>query len=126
MISSRRTILAGASAFTIIRPALVRGAGKDRLKAGLVGCGSRGTQELTNLLEANKNVDRVAMVDMFEDRLEKLRQGPRDRGVYGIPSSSEGQSRVSIHWVPRLQEGAGQRYRHRHVVFAAGLPPRAF
>ncbi len=30
-----------AGAFTIVRPELVRGAGKEMLKTGLVGCGGR-------------------------------------------------------------------------------------
>lgn len=34
-----------ASAFTILRPELVRGAGKEKLKAGLIGCGGRGDRK---------------------------------------------------------------------------------
>ncbi|HET8546412.1 MAG TPA: Gfo/Idh/MocA family oxidoreductase [Bryobacteraceae bacterium] len=60
---------AAATAFTIIRPELVRGQGKARLKAGLVGCGGRGTQAIQNLLEGTENVDVVAMGDLFEDKL---------------------------------------------------------
>ena len=60
---------AAATTFTIIRPELVRGQGKARLKAGLVGCGGRGTQAIQNLLEGTENVDVVAMGDVFEDRL---------------------------------------------------------
>ena len=48
---SRRSFLtkssaatAGAAAFTIIRPELVRGWAAERLKVGLIGCGGRGTQ----------------------------------------------------------------------------------
>jgi len=70
---SRRSFLragaAGASAFTIIRPELVRGAGAERLRAGLVGCGGRGTQAAVNLLSGDPNVELVAVSDVFEDRL---------------------------------------------------------
>src|SRR5215471_14826403 len=63
---SRRTFLAATSGL-----ALARGASsKDRLKAGLVGCGGRGTQAVVNLLTGNENVDLVAMADVFEDHLE--------------------------------------------------------
>src|SRR5437667_8522503 len=63
---SRRTFLAATSAM-----ALARGASsKDRLKAGLVGCGGRGTQAVVNLLTGNQNVELVAMADVFEDKLE--------------------------------------------------------
>ncbi|MBI3666772.1 MAG: Gfo/Idh/MocA family oxidoreductase [Acidobacteria bacterium] len=71
---SRRTFLKksslGAGAFTILQPQLVRGAGQERLKAGLVGCGGRGTQAVVDLLTGNENVELVAMADVFEDKLE--------------------------------------------------------
>src|SRR5690349_13630490 len=63
---SRRTFLAATSAL-----ALARGAtSKDPLKAGLVGCGGRGTQAIVNLLTGNDNVEIVALADVFEDKLE--------------------------------------------------------
>jgi len=75
---SRRSFLskslaagAAASAFTIIKPELVRGAGKERLRAGLVGCGGRGTGAAADLLSADPNVELVAMGDVFEDKLQK-------------------------------------------------------
>ena len=71
---SRRNFLAtsigGATAVQIIRPELVRGAGNEKLKAGLVGCGGRGTQAMENILTGCDNVEIVAMADVFEDRLE--------------------------------------------------------
>src|SRR5260370_27617063 len=79
---SRRSLMqmsgAGATAFTIIKPELVRGAGNERLKAGLVGCGGRGTQAATQLLTGSENVELVAMGDIFEDRLEKSLATIRD------------------------------------------------
>jgi len=73
---SRRSFLktttlagAGASAFTIVRPELVRGAGDEKLKAGLIGCGGRGTEAVRNLLTGCPNVEVIAMGDLFEDRL---------------------------------------------------------
>jgi len=74
---SRRSFLAkstagaAATAFTIIRPELVRGAGDEKLKAGLIGCGGRGTEAAQQFLHGNENVELVAMGDIFEDRLEK-------------------------------------------------------
>ena len=64
-------VTAGASTFIIIKPELVRGAGSERLKVGLVGCGGRGTQAAQQLLHGNENVELVAMGDIFEDRLER-------------------------------------------------------
>src|SRR6185295_18422784 len=71
---SRRSFLASsigaATAFQIIRPELVRGQGKEKLKAGLIGCGGRGTQAMENILTGCDNVEIVALADIFEDRME--------------------------------------------------------
>ncbi len=71
---SRRGFLAksvgGAAAFQIIRPELVRGFADEKLKAGLVGCGGRGTQAMENMLTGVPNVEIVALADIFEDRME--------------------------------------------------------
>src|SRR5881275_41913 len=71
---SRRSLLAktlgGAAALQIIRPELVRGFADEKLKAGLIGCGGRGTQAVQNILTACPNVEITAMADVFEDRLE--------------------------------------------------------
>jgi predicted dehydrogenase len=70
---SRRSLLSstmGAAAFTIVKPQLVRGAGNEKLKYGLIGCGGRGTQAIQNLLTGCENVEIVAMADVFEDKLE--------------------------------------------------------
>jgi len=71
---SRRSFLtsaaAGTAAFQIVKPELVRGAGNEKLKAGLVGCGGRGTQAIQNILTGTDNVEIVALGDVFEDRLE--------------------------------------------------------
>jgi predicted dehydrogenase len=73
---SRRSFLvasatAGATAFTIIRPELVRGAGQEKLKAGLIGVGGRGRAAVVDLLTADPNTEVVAMGDIFEDHLER-------------------------------------------------------
>lgn len=80
---SRRSFLSKSAAtpavFTIVKPSLVRGVGKGKIRAGLVGCGGRGTQAVADLLSANENVELVAMADVFEDKLEaslrSLREG---------------------------------------------------
>src|SRR3954447_20196210 len=70
---SRRSFLtssvAGATAFQIMKPELVRGAGNEKLRAGLVGCGGRGTQAIQNVLTGADNIEIVALGDVFEDRL---------------------------------------------------------
>jgi predicted dehydrogenase len=77
----------GAAAFTLIKPELVRGAGKDKLKAGLIGCGGRGTQAAIDTLTANPNVELTAMGDVFEDHLEgslrRLKEDPKNAALAG-------------------------------------------
>jgi predicted dehydrogenase len=72
---SRRSFLTtaavGTAAFQIVKPELVRGAGNEKLKAGLIGCGGRGTQAVENVLTGCDNVEIVSMADVFEDKLEK-------------------------------------------------------
>ncbi|HTT65979.1 MAG TPA: Gfo/Idh/MocA family oxidoreductase [Bryobacteraceae bacterium] len=88
---SRRSFLktstaagAAATVFTIIRPELVRGAGNEKLKAGLVGCGGRGTEAAQQFLHGNENVELVAMGDIFEDHLEKSLGEIRDSKYPGV------------------------------------------
>ena len=44
------------------------------LKAGLVGCGGRGTGAAQNYLKAGPNLSIVALADVFEDQLQKARK----------------------------------------------------
>jgi predicted dehydrogenase len=70
---SRRSLFqssAGAAAFQIVRPELVRGWAGEKLKAGLIGCGGRGRQAVVDLMNGSENVELVAMADAFEDKLE--------------------------------------------------------
>jgi predicted dehydrogenase len=94
---SRRAML-GAGAFSIVRPALIRGAGKEKLRAGIVGCGGRGTQAVVDLLTGNENVELVAMADVFEDKLEGSLKRLRDPKFLsqhqGITVEREGQPKV--------------------------------
>jgi len=75
---SRRTLLgAAASTWILSQPPGARAEG-GRLKAGLVGCGGRGTQAVVDLLTGNEDVELVSMADVFEDHLEHSLAGLRD------------------------------------------------
>jgi predicted dehydrogenase len=43
------------------------------LRAGLIGCGGRGTGAALNFLDAGPNLEIVALGDVFQDRLDKCR-----------------------------------------------------
>jgi len=83
---TRRSIVGPAAAFPaafmIATPQQVRGVGKEKLKAGLVGCGGRGTGAVNDLLSGNENVELVAMGDIFEDKLEGSLARLRDAKRY--------------------------------------------
>jgi predicted dehydrogenase len=72
--SSRRDFLAatavGGSLAALGLAPNVHAAGGDLLRVGLIGCGSRGTGAASQALNADKNVNLVALADAFEDRLE--------------------------------------------------------
>src|SRR5260370_38231846 len=44
---------AAAATFTIVKPELVRGAGNEKLKAGIIGCGGRGTEAPQRVLHGD-------------------------------------------------------------------------
>src|SRR5713101_9032116 len=88
---SRRSFLrkstgaaAGASAFTIVKPELVRGAGNEKLKAGLIGCGGRCTEVAQQLLHGSESVGLVALGDIFEDHLEESLDQIRNSKYTGV------------------------------------------
>ncbi|MBM3757637.1 MAG: Gfo/Idh/MocA family oxidoreductase [Acidobacteria bacterium] len=86
---SRRSIFgrgaAAATAFQIIKPELVRGQGKEKLRAGLVGFGGRGRQAIVDHLRGTENTEVVAAADIFEDKLEGnlrwLREEDRNKDI---------------------------------------------
>jgi myo-inositol 2-dehydrogenase/D-chiro-inositol 1-dehydrogenase len=64
---------AAATSFMFIPPALVRGtAANSALRVGLLGCGGRGTEDATNLVDTG-GARVVALADMFQDQLDAAR-----------------------------------------------------
>jgi myo-inositol 2-dehydrogenase/D-chiro-inositol 1-dehydrogenase len=63
-------------------PLLERAPDGPTLRAGLIGCGGRGTGAATNYLSAGPNLEVVALADCFRDRLDSCRQKLREeKGV---------------------------------------------
>ena len=85
LFSAGTKTAAAATAFQIIKPELVRGAGKEKLKAGLIGFGGRGRQAVNDLLSGTENVEVVAIADIFEDHVEAnmrwINEDPRNAKV---------------------------------------------
>ena len=55
------------------------------LKAGLIGCGGRGTGAAINYLDAGPNLQIVALGDVFQDRLDKCRAELKNQKNVEIP-----------------------------------------
>ena len=85
LFSASTKTAAAATAFQIIKPELVRGAGKEKLKAGLIGFGGRGRQAVNDLLSGTENVEVVAVADIFEDHVEAnmrwINEDPRNAKI---------------------------------------------
>src|SRR3977135_3006979 len=72
----RRKFLGAAAAtagILFVKPGLVRGtAANSAIRVGLLGCGGRGTEDATNLIDTG-GARVVALADLFQDQLDKGR-----------------------------------------------------
>ncbi|MFC2077146.1 Gfo/Idh/MocA family protein, partial [candidate division KSB1 bacterium] len=57
------------------------------LKAGLVGCGGRGTGAAWDFLRAGPNLQIVALADTFKDRVDSCREQIKKRSGQEVPAS---------------------------------------
>jgi predicted dehydrogenase len=55
--------------------------GGKKLRAGLVGCGNRGTGAALNFVAAGDNLEIVALADIFEDKLNDCKAKLSEKGV---------------------------------------------
>ena len=67
-------VAAGTAGAMLIKPSLVRGtAANSAVRVGLLGCGGRGTEDATNLVDTG-GARVVALGDMFQDQLDVARK----------------------------------------------------
>lgn len=106
MASDRRKFIKGAATIAAAGAlgvgALLKSCGRERkqgvipgfidqapegkaLKAGLIGCGHRGTGAAMNFLDAGNNLHITALGDVFHDRLENCRQQLKQHRNAEIP-----------------------------------------
>lgn len=69
----------------VLPPLLTEAPDGKVLKAGLIGCGGRGTGAALNFLNAGPNLEIVALGDVFQDRLEKCRAELKTQKNVEIP-----------------------------------------
>src|ERR1700687_5430978 len=67
-------VAAATAGIMFIKPELVRGtAANSTVRVGLLGCGGRGTEDASNLIETG-GARVVALADLFQDQLDKARE----------------------------------------------------
>jgi len=59
----------------------------EPLKAGVIGCGGRGTGAAINFLDAGPNLSIVAIGDVFQDRVDRFRRDLKEQRDYEIPDA---------------------------------------
>ena len=60
----------------------------EPLRAGVIGCGGRGTGAAINFLDAGPNLSIVAIADVFQDRIDGFRSKLKEERSYDIPDSA--------------------------------------
>lgn len=60
----------GTAAMVMPKFSFAQVKGGDRIKVGLVGCGGRGTGAFRDMVNADQNIELVAVADLFEDKLQ--------------------------------------------------------
>ncbi len=63
---------------SIVHPPLKADKGLP-IKAGLIGCGGRGTGAAINFLNSGENLELIAVADLFEDRIQGFRRSLKEQ-----------------------------------------------
>jgi myo-inositol 2-dehydrogenase / D-chiro-inositol 1-dehydrogenase len=58
------------------------------LKAGLIGCGNRGTGAAFNFIDAGPNLQLTALADVFQDRIDNCRKSLKEQRGIDIPDEN--------------------------------------
>lgn len=73
-IKTSAAVAGGALVGQLPLERFVHAAGSGTIKIGLIGCGGRGTGAAVNAMNAGKDVQLVALADVFRDRLDLSRR----------------------------------------------------
>jgi len=71
-----------------LKPFLDQAPDGIELKAGLVGCGGRGTGAAMNFLNAGPNLKITALADLFQDKLDKTRANLKEQKDVEVPDAN--------------------------------------
>jgi myo-inositol 2-dehydrogenase / D-chiro-inositol 1-dehydrogenase len=110
------------------------------LKAGVIGCGGRGTGAAVNFLNAGPNLRITALADVFQDRVDRTREVLRNSHQAEVPDENcfvgfDAYKRLidsdidivieasATHFRPRHFEAAVQARKHVFLEKPAGVDP---
>lgn len=68
---SAAAALGGTLIGNVAAPSILRGAPKEKIRVGIVGCGDRGAGAIVNALAVSDAFDLIAMGDTFKDRIDR-------------------------------------------------------
>ncbi|MGF1584295.1 MAG: Gfo/Idh/MocA family protein [Bacteroidales bacterium] len=101
------------------------------LKAGLIGCGSRGTGAAFNFLDAGPNLQITALADVFQDRLDNCRKALKEKRGVDIPDQNcfigfDAYKKVIDSGVDIVLEAAASHFRPGHFEAAVQARKHVF
>ncbi|MFO7923142.1 MAG: Gfo/Idh/MocA family oxidoreductase [Bacteroidales bacterium] len=101
------------------------------LKAGLIGCGSRGTGAAFNFLDAGPNLQITALADLFQDRIDDCRTALKEQRGVEIPDENcflgfDAYKKVIESDVDIILEASVSYFRPRHFEAAVQARKHAF
>ena len=74
----------------------------QELKAGVIGCGGRGSGAAINFLNAANGVTIVALGDVFQDRVEGLAKKLKDEKNIEIAADKDAQNESIVQEVEKI------------------------
>ncbi len=101
------------------------------LKAGLIGCGGRGTGAAFNFIDAGPNLQITALADVFQDRVDNCRKSLKEQRGVDIPDENcfvgfDAYQRVIDSGVDVILEAAASHFRPRHFEAAVQARKHCF